>query len=49
MWNEITTAEDIVNFMNMFGYFHDSCIKEIKYVNGAFVNEDLGMHPINNT
>lgn len=27
--------------------FHDSCIKELRYVSGAYVNPDLSMHPIN--
>ena len=48
MWNEIATKEDIVNFMNIFGGFHDSCIKEISYISGAFVGDDLAMMPINN-
>ena len=48
MWNEISTAEDISNLMCLFGGFHDSCIKEIRYVSGAFVNSDLSMNPINN-
>lgn len=47
MWSMINNADDIAAFMNSVGYFHDSCIKEIKYVSGAFVNEDLAMHPIN--
>jgi hypothetical protein len=48
MWNEIITNKDINEFMSLFGYFHDSCIKEIRYVSGSFVNEDLSMNPINN-
>ncbi len=47
MWNEIVTEEDISGFMSMFGHFHDSCIKEIRYVSGAFVEKDLSMNPIN--
>ena len=30
----------------MYG-FHDSCIKEIKYISGAYVNERLSMSPVN--
>lgn len=48
MWNEITNQNDLDAFINLFGGFHDSCIKEFKYVSGAFVNENLSMHPINN-
>jgi len=49
MWNEISTEEDIVNFMNLFGGFHDSCIKEIRYVSGAYVGANLGMKPFNDS
>ena len=48
MWNEIISKEDIDNFMCSFGHFHDSCIKEIRYASGAYVDDNLSMHPINN-
>lgn len=47
MWNEIKTLDDLQHFMNEVSYFHDSCIKELKYISGAYVNEDLAMHPVN--
>ncbi len=47
MWNEIISENDLNDFLVRFGYFHDSCIKEIKYIGGAYVNEDLSMYPIN--
>ena len=47
MWNEIISEHDLSDFLSRFGYFHDSCIKEIKYISGAYVNEDLSMYPIN--
>lgn len=47
MWNKIVNNEDINDFMKTVSGFHDSCIKEMKYVSGAYVNEDLSMHPIN--
>lgn len=47
MWNEITNENDLKSFMDMCGGFHDSCIKELKYISGAYVSEDLSMHPIN--
>lgn len=28
-WNEIKGIEDINRFLKMFGYFHDSCLKEM--------------------
>ena len=47
MWNEITAPEDMTGLMSAFGNFHDSCIKEIRYVSGAFVAENLAMNPVN--
>ena len=47
MWNKIVDIQDINDFMETVSGFHDSCIKEIKYVSGAYVNENLSMHPIN--
>ena len=47
MWNEIIDDNDLRNFMERVGYFHDSCIKELKYLSGAYVNEELSMYPIN--
>ena len=48
MWNAISTEDEINNFLDLFGWFHDSCIKEIRYIGGAYVNKDLSMMPINN-
>lgn len=47
MWNEIVNKNDLKNFMDILLGFHDSCIKEFKYISGAFVNEELSMYPIN--
>lgn len=47
MWCDIKTQNDAINFMKMTHCFHDSCIKEIKYVSGAYVDDDLSMYPIN--
>ena len=47
MWNEINDEIDIKEFMDRFSCFHDSCIKEIKYVSGAYINNQRAMHPIN--
>lgn len=46
-WTLIKNEEDIEGFMNMYGYFHDSCIKEIHYKSGTFVRKDLSMTMIN--
>ncbi len=46
-WHKIFNQNDINDFMNKFGYFHDGCIKEVHYISGAYVSEDLSMMPIN--
>lgn len=43
----LTNENDIENFMKLYGYFHDSCIKELKYESGMYVNSNLSMQPIN--
>lgn len=48
MWNEINNNEDLNHFMDLLYAFHDSCVKELKYISGAYVHENLSMHPINN-
>lgn len=47
MWNEINDNSDIIKFMDTICSFHDSCIKEIKYLSGAYVDEELSMYPVN--
>lgn len=47
MWNEIVCEKDLDSFMNIMCGFHDSCVKEIKYISGAYVNEKLSMSPVN--
>lgn len=47
MWNNIKTETDAVDFMNIIDYFHDTCIKEMKYKSGAYVDENFAMYPIN--
>ena len=48
MWNEITTEKELNSFLDVMCYFHDSCLKEIKYISGAYVNEKLSMSAVNN-
>lgn len=43
----INSKRDIEILMEEYNYFHDSCISEISYESGAYVNEDLSMQPIN--
>lgn len=47
MWNDIANENDLKGFMDAMYGFHDSCIKEIKYISGAYVNEKLSMSPVN--
>jgi len=46
-WNVINSQVDIDNLMECFGGFHDSCLKEIWFTTGTYVNEDLSMSMIN--
>lgn len=48
MWNSISSEEDIFALMDAVYAFHDSCIKEMKYISGAYVDKDLEMYPVNN-
>ena len=47
MWKIINNEEDLLKFFDQMNGFHDSCIKEIRYYSGAYVDEDLSMYPIN--
>ena len=46
-FKEIKNEEDINLLMQEFKGFHDSCIKEIKYVSGCYVDDNRAMQPIN--
>ena len=48
MWNG--TREMKKHWKNLWKvwiFFSNSCMKEMKYVSGAYVEEDLGMYPVN--
>lgn len=47
MWNKIKDFKDVKDFLEKVDFFHDSCIKELKYLSGAYVDEDLSMYPLN--
>lgn len=34
-------------FLEESRFFHDSCIKELRYISGAYVDEDLSMYSLN--
>ena len=46
MWTELKTEEELTAFMNRVSWFHDSVLKELSYVSGAYVDEELSMHPV---
>ena len=48
MWETIGTNDEILKFMEKVCNFHDSCIKEMSYVSGAYVDVNLSMYPLNN-
>lgn len=43
MWKEIKSEKDIELFMKEVVSFHDSCIREIYYNSGTYVNKNRGM------
>ena len=47
MWTELKTEEELSAFMRLVCCFHDSVLKELFYVSGAYVDEDLNMYPVN--
>ncbi|MBE6756799.1 MAG: hypothetical protein E7555_10135 [Ruminococcaceae bacterium] len=47
MWHKISNEKELQDFMNEMWSFHDSCIKEMKYVSGAYVDGDLSMQAVN--
>ncbi len=48
MWKKISDEIDLKNLMDSFGNFHDSCLKEMSFSTGAFVDTDLSMAMVNN-
>lgn len=46
-WNEILNERALEAFAALTGHFHDGCVKELRYVSGAYVAENLGMVPLN--
>ena len=44
MWTEIKNQMDIDNLLNLYGYFHDSCLRDIYISTQEFVDEKRAMH-----
>ncbi len=49
IFNIIDNQESIDYLMNQFNGFHDSCIKEVKYVSGAYVSKNGAINPFDST
>ena len=47
MWHEIHDQAEAAAFMESVFHFHDSCLRELAYISGAYVDDDLAMRPIN--
>lgn len=47
MWNSVTDTFTIKLLMDLVNSFHDSCLKEIRYISGAYVDGELAMIPTN--
>jgi hypothetical protein len=46
---EIKDEMDIEKLMQEFNWFHDSCIKELDYYSGGYVDEDGSMYSFNSS
>ncbi|MBP6127739.1 hypothetical protein [Flavobacterium sp.] len=44
MWTEIKDETDIKYLLELYGYFHDSCLRDIYITTREFVDEKLAMH-----
>jgi len=42
-WIELKEESDIKDLLEIFGYFHDGCLRELHMWTGTYVNEDLSM------
>ncbi len=47
MWKQISSQKEIDDLMEKLNFFHDSCIKELRYVGGGHVKDNLQMYPTN--
>jgi DNA-directed RNA polymerase subunit N (RpoN/RPB10) len=44
MWKEIKDQKDIDEVLDNFGYFHDSCLRDIYISTREYIDEKLAMH-----
>ena len=45
-WYDLDTEKSIKSFMYDCCAFHDSCVKEIRYISGSYTTE-TGLYPVN--
>ena len=48
-YTQIKDNKDIEELMDSFGWFHDSCIKELEYYSGSYVDSNRCMYPFNSS
>ena len=46
MWTELRTEKELAAFIRLVCGFHDSVLKDLSYVSGAYVDEKLNMYPV---
>ena len=44
MWTEIKDQADTDKLLESYGYFHDSCLRDIYISTREFIDEKLAMH-----
>jgi len=44
MWTEVNDKSDIDKLMDLYSYFHDSCLRDIYISTREFVDQKLAMH-----
>ena len=44
MWTEIKEQSDIDKLLDLYGYFHDSCLRDIYISTREFIDNKLSMH-----
>ena len=44
MWTEIKDQSDIDKLLESYGYFHDSCLRDVYISTREFIDEKLTMH-----
>ena len=47
MWNKVIDDKTCIALLEEAGFFHDTCLTELRYISGAYVDKDLEMYPIN--